>query len=107
MHWACKRNYLDVVVLLLKSGADKSIKSDKGETPASVSTNPCILQLLGASPEFCKIVDQEASTFVPNYIKNAPISRKIELNFPPEVSNACQEGIILFLTLYTFFNIIS
>lgn len=94
MHWACKRNYLDVVVLLLKSGADKNVKSDKGETPASVSSNPYIAQLLGASPEFCKSSqDQEAPTFVPNYLKNTPLNRKVEVNIPQEETvHTFQEG---------------
>ncbi|XP_058808620.1 ankyrin repeat domain-containing protein 40-like isoform X2 [Phymastichus coffea] len=81
LHWACKRNYLDVVALLLKSGADKNVVSDKGETPASVCTNPGILQLLDTPPAFSKIItDVETLSFVPNYIKNAPLSSKLNLH---------------------------
>lgn len=49
LHWACKRGYLDVAALLLKNGADRSIRSVYGETPKSLCTNPQILQLLDVS----------------------------------------------------------
>lgn len=92
-------------MLLLRSGADKNVKSDKGETPVSVCTNPGILQLLGAPPDFSKSNELETPSFVPNYIKNAPMGAKVDLHTPRQtsinsfasvhsniVSNACQEG---------------
>ncbi|KAJ8678873.1 hypothetical protein QAD02_014660 [Eretmocerus hayati] len=82
LHWACKRNYQDVVVLLLKSGANKDILSKKGESPASVSTNPYILQLLGVPSKAIKSdhpLDEERYGFVPNYLKNAPLMGKVDV----------------------------
>jgi len=80
LHWACKRNCVDVVVLLLKNGADRNVTSDKGETAASVTTNPYILQLLGAQQEFSGAV-QESPRFVPNYLKNPPLTSKVDLGY--------------------------
>ncbi|KAG7189466.1 hypothetical protein KM043_017161 [Ampulex compressa] len=46
LHWACKGGHFDVAYLLITHGADKDSKSDIGETPASLCTNPDILPLL-------------------------------------------------------------
>lgn len=86
---------------MLKSGADKNIESDKGETPASVSSNPYILQLLGAPPELAKSAEQHAPTFVPNYIKNAALNRKIELDFPQGICSPPQEGTVFYFFYLT------
>ena len=79
--------------MLLKSGADRNVKSDKGETPASVSSNPYILRLLGASPDFSKTSgDSEIPAFVPNYIKNIPLNSKLDLGIPQSISSKSVEG---------------
>lgn len=76
------------MVLLLKSGADKNIKSDKDETPASVSVNPYILQLLGTPPDFTT-KSQETPSFVPNYLRN-PISCS-KVGFTPDYVHHASE----------------
>ncbi|XP_012523077.1 ankyrin repeat domain-containing protein 40 [Monomorium pharaonis] len=40
LHWACKKGYMDIAFLLLKYGADKNLRSEIGETPASVCSKP-------------------------------------------------------------------
>jgi len=52
LHRACKEGYLDIVALLLKNGADKNLRSETGETPASVCGNQQILYLLNTSGDF-------------------------------------------------------
>ncbi|XP_043290039.1 ankyrin repeat domain-containing protein 40-like [Venturia canescens] len=52
LHWACKRGYTLLVAYLLREGANKEIQGSRGETPASISTNPHILDLLTGAPLF-------------------------------------------------------
>lgn len=60
LHWACKQGYLDVAALLLKNGADKNLRSDLGETPASVCSNQQILYLLGISGDNQRIMNESS-----------------------------------------------
>ncbi|XP_014207388.1 ankyrin repeat domain-containing protein 40 isoform X1 [Copidosoma floridanum] len=92
LHWACKRNYLDVVALLLKSGADRNVKSDKGATPASVSTNPYILQLLADSSSTCL---QDSPSFAPAYLKNPPLSSRVDMDHPYQNKAVSCEELVL------------
>ncbi|XP_043784564.1 ankyrin repeat domain-containing protein 40-like [Apis laboriosa] len=71
LHWACKKGYLDVAALLLKNGADKNIRSEIGETPAFLCTNPQILQLLDMPTDSQRILSEPAvHNIIPKYIKN-------------------------------------
>lgn len=56
LHWACKEGYLDMVVLLVKNGADKNIRSDVGETPAAVCGNQQILYFLSTGDDIERIM---------------------------------------------------
>jgi hypothetical protein len=49
LHWAAKGGHVSAVRFLVLHGADKSLKNSKGETPAQVSTNPQVSELLGAA----------------------------------------------------------
>lgn len=60
LHWACKQGYLDVAALLLKNGADKNLRSEIGETPASVCSNQQILYLLGISGDNQRIMNESS-----------------------------------------------
>lgn len=60
LHWACKQGYLDVAALLLKNGADKNLRSEIGETPASVCSNQQILYLLGISGDNQRIMTESS-----------------------------------------------
>ncbi|PAA82992.1 hypothetical protein BOX15_Mlig025226g3 [Macrostomum lignano] len=92
LHWAAKRDHAHIVSLLLGSGANASIKSAAGKSPADVCTSPKLAKLLnsvGNSPSATKSssspADEDsaarsetapaaarASTtgFVPNYLRN-------------------------------------
>lgn len=80
MHWACKRNFIDIVLLLLQNGADKNILSANGKTASSVCTNPRILQVLGVSADTPQLytAEKESTAFVPNYIRNPPLKLNAE-----------------------------
>ncbi|CAL1679626.1 unnamed protein product [Lasius platythorax] len=67
LHWACKQGYLDVAALLLKNGADKNLRSDIGETPASVCSNQQILYLLGISGDNLRIMNESLHTVTSAY----------------------------------------
>ncbi|XP_050293718.1 ankyrin repeat domain-containing protein 40-like [Anthonomus grandis grandis] len=82
LHWACKRGNEKIARLLLLYGADKTIRSIKGETAANVCPYSNIKELLGVLVDGGKI-DQvgprKTVNFVPNYIRNAPLNAKVEL----------------------------
>eukprot|EP01122_Echinamoeba_exundans_P010323 TRINITY_DN3839_c0_g1_i2.p1 TRINITY_DN3839_c0_g1~~TRINITY_DN3839_c0_g1_i2.p1 ORF type:complete len:252 (-),score=66.23 TRINITY_DN3839_c0_g1_i2:1503-2258(-) len=48
LHWAAKGGHVSAVRFLLLHGADRTLKNSKGETPAQVSTNAQVSELLGA-----------------------------------------------------------
>jgi len=48
LHWAAKRNHLNIVNLLCNHGADKNITTNKGETAATLTTEGVIKVLLNA-----------------------------------------------------------
>ena len=47
LHWASKRNYVDIVSYLLTQGANKDILTVKGEKASDLADNSRIIQLLG------------------------------------------------------------
>ncbi|PKU36810.1 hypothetical protein llap_12884 [Limosa lapponica baueri] len=47
LHWACKRNHAAVVAYLLHAGADKEIRTKKGERPAQLTSKREIRKMLG------------------------------------------------------------
>ncbi|KAL0279495.1 UNVERIFIED_CONTAM: hypothetical protein PYX00_001038 [Menopon gallinae] len=47
LHWAAARNHKHIVKILLQSGANPSIKNNKGEVPANVTSNSDIREILG------------------------------------------------------------
>ena len=49
LHWAAKRNHLNIVNLLCNHGADKNIKTNKGELPAALTSEGVIKVLLSAN----------------------------------------------------------
>ncbi|XP_053564440.1 ankyrin repeat domain-containing protein 40 [Bombina bombina] len=73
LHWACKRNHIQVVSYLLESGADKDMFTSKGEKPFELTSKKDIKKLLGVED----LVDEEVKPaselpFVPNYLANPP-----------------------------------
>ncbi|XP_003382779.1 PREDICTED: ankyrin repeat domain-containing protein 40-like [Amphimedon queenslandica] len=79
LHWACKRGHKDLAEYLLSSGADPSIKSCKGETPDTVTTDKEISQLLSTGGEAAMSPGNDEAfptnpqlPIIPNYLRNPP-----------------------------------
>ncbi|XP_059168968.1 ankyrin repeat domain-containing protein 40-like isoform X2 [Physella acuta] len=70
LHWASKRNHVNVVKYLLSKNADKSITNKDGNTPAQITSNEEIRQLLGASTDI--EVKAVPLPITPNYLVNPP-----------------------------------
>uniref|UniRef100_A0A8C5QEE3 Ankyrin repeat domain 40 n=1 Tax=Leptobrachium leishanense TaxID=445787 RepID=A0A8C5QEE3_9ANUR len=73
LHWACKRNQVTVVSILLESGADKNVLTNKGERPELLTSKREIKKILGV--EDLETEDAKPDTelpFVPNYLANPP-----------------------------------
>ncbi|KAJ8946303.1 hypothetical protein NQ318_004192 [Aromia moschata] len=73
LHWACKRGNEEVAKLLVSHGADKSIKTFKGETPIDLCGYPNTLEQLGVQQ------DELGLKFIPNYIKNPPLNGQVDV----------------------------
>ena len=66
LHWACKRNQIPTVKLLLAHGADHTIKNFKNQTPLQVSQNPEIIKsilipTLNSHPSLLELIIDELS----------------------------------------------
>jgi len=66
LHWAAKRNHLEVAHCLLVNGADKTVESFAKEIPADLSNSPAVLSLLG-SPKL-KVKSEETQSTTNNSI---------------------------------------
>jgi len=83
LHWAAKRNHLNIVNLLCNHGADKSIATNKGELPAQLTSEGVIKVLLSAnlnkSASTPKVVKKEENLpITPNYIRSPPLGYKVD-----------------------------
>ncbi|XP_076379268.1 ankyrin repeat domain-containing protein 40 [Megalopta genalis] len=79
LHWACKNGYVDVAALLLKNGADKNIRSDFGETPKFLCSNPQILKLLDTSVDTqLTINDATMHDAILKYLKNDLVQGNVD-----------------------------
>lgn len=93
LHWAAKRNHLNIVNLLCNHGAEKSVTTNKGETAASLTTEGVIRVLLMArkdgqiltnTPD-SKLPTKDTKTptgkplaIVPNYIRDPPLAYQVD-----------------------------
>jgi len=87
LHWAAKRNHLNIVNLLCNHGADKSISTNKGELPAQLTSEGVIKVLLSANlnklsstPQSKSIKKEESLPITPNYIRSPPLGYKVDTN---------------------------
>jgi len=82
LHWAAKRNHLNIVNLLCNHGADKSISTNKGEMPAQLTSEGVIKVLLSANLNKAttpKVVKKEENLAItPNYIRSPPLGYKVD-----------------------------
>merc|ERR1711879_198097 len=85
LHWAAKRNHLNIVTLLCNHGADKNIKTNKGELPAALTSEGVIKVLLSAnlnpsansaSPQPAKKEEKLAITPTNNREREQPVQEK-------------------------------
>lgn len=79
LHWAAKRNHLEIARYLLNSGADKNSKSFAKETPADLSTSPAMLNLLGSPLKESKLEEREPSSIIPHYLNQPNQQYKVDL----------------------------
>lgn len=83
LHWACKRNYEDLVKVLLEHGANPELKNCMGERPGNLCTTSTILELLGENTSTIpkeNLHNIESNLkFVPNYIKYPPLNGEVDI----------------------------
>ena len=71
LHWAAKRNHKNIVKYLIREAkADTTIKNNKGELAADLTTDQEIRTLLGAEGSPSLSVLQKTLPIVPNYLKH-------------------------------------
>lgn len=80
---------MDVAALLLKNGADKNVRSEIGETPASVCSNQQILYLLGMNDNQ-RIMNESLHTITATY--NQPDFLHTAANLSKTRNNAYNES---------------
>jgi len=90
LHWAAKRNHLNIVNLLCNHGAEKSVTTNKGETAASLTTEGVIRVLLMARKDGQILTntpdsklpskDGKPLAIVPNYIRDPPLAYQVDLD---------------------------
>ncbi|XP_011873512.1 PREDICTED: ankyrin repeat domain-containing protein 40-like [Vollenhovia emeryi] len=95
LHWACKEGYLDMVALLLKSGADETLRSEIGETPGSVCSNQQILYLLNTNDDLERIMYDSSlravtSAYAPPDFLRAPANPSKVRNNVHDKTCACR-----------------
>jgi len=84
LHWAAKRNHLNIVNLLCNHGADKNIATNKGEVAAQLTSEGVIKVLLNAqasklAPLPAAPAKETKLAITPNYIKNPPVAYQVDL----------------------------
>lgn len=91
LHWAAKRNHLDVAHFLLTNGADKTMESFAKEIPADLTTSPALLNLLG-SPKIRispKSEENESSpSFTPSYLSQPNMGYQPITDYEPIVNKS-------------------
>ncbi|KAI3387041.1 hypothetical protein SNEBB_008293 [Seison nebaliae] len=75
LHWACKRNHLDIAKLLILSKGDVDAKNDKDETPGELTTSSEIKKFVNEerSRRRLKLIEkkneEDKLDILPNYLK--------------------------------------
>jgi len=85
LHWAAKRNHLNIVNLLCNHGADKNVATNKGEVAAQLTSEGVIKVLLNAqasklAPLPAAPAKETKLAITPNYIKNPPVAYQVDLS---------------------------
>ena len=87
LHWAAKRNHIDIAHFLLTNGANINAESFSKEKPADLTTSPALQNLLG-SPTAKKDVNEEpeAPAIIPHYLSHPTPGHRVDLNDQPAKS---------------------
>lgn len=77
LHWAAKRNHANIARYLIQSGADKTLKTVKGESAIQLTESATLQSLLGAGDSnqtngVNVVAEKTELPFTPNYLKNPP-----------------------------------
>jgi hypothetical protein len=92
LHWAAKRNQLDVAHCLLTNGADKTMESFAKETPADLSTSPAVLNLLGSPMTKEKPEESDKNEITPHYLAHLNSGYKVDLQEHSRISMPLPHG---------------
>jgi len=98
LHWAAKRNHLNIVNLLCNHGADKNIPTNKGEVAAQLTGEGVIKVLLNAmkgsgggaspapttpKPAVKRERVEEKLPITPNYLRDPPLAYQVDIEDRP------------------------
>ncbi|XP_066943903.1 ankyrin repeat domain-containing protein 40-like [Macrobrachium rosenbergii] len=98
LHWACKRGNVNTVRWLMANGADPKIENNQSQTPAQLTTNSQILQLLGTEGPVSEDASSSSDSLpiTPSYLAHPPVDHKVSLDVrnPNEklLTNGVHEG---------------
>uniref|UniRef100_A0A131Y1G2 Putative ankyrin repeat and dhhc-type zn-finger domain protein n=1 Tax=Ixodes ricinus TaxID=34613 RepID=A0A131Y1G2_IXORI len=80
LHWACKRGHVAIVRYLLNQGADPTLTTLKGETPAMLTDNEDIRALIGDTGP-AEVVPQTTLPITPHFLSHPALSDyKVDLS---------------------------
>ncbi|KAJ6660304.1 hypothetical protein lerEdw1_017727 [Lerista edwardsae] len=71
LHWACKRNHIQVVAYLLDSGANKEIATSAGELAVQLTSKREIRKIMGVEEDSQEVKDLVCNSWQ-MYLTNAP-----------------------------------
>jgi len=92
LHWAAKRNQLDVTHCLLTNGADKTLESFAKETAADLSTSPAVLNLLGSPMTKDRSEEVDKNEITPHYLAHLNSGYKVDLQEHTRISMPLPHG---------------
>ncbi|KAL3188713.1 hypothetical protein MRX96_022220 [Rhipicephalus microplus] len=80
LHWACKRGHIATVRYLLSQGADPTITTFKGETPAALTDNEDIRALLGEAGQGDAPISMPSLPITPHFLSHPSMEYKVDLS---------------------------
>ncbi|PSN42668.1 hypothetical protein C0J52_13029 [Blattella germanica] len=97
LHWAAKRGHKAIVSLLLSHGADTTAITTKGETPATLCSNPEVRKLLTTEPGG-PIGDPNSSLPITPYYLKHQLNGRVDLSTTtrksPEVLHSSSTSVL-------------
>ncbi|XP_077980414.1 ankyrin repeat domain-containing protein 40-like [Glandiceps talaboti] len=91
LHWACKRDHVNLAKYLLEHGADKNVQTQKGEKAVHLTTNQQIQELLGgnAGGDDSPVNREDSLPIMPSYLKYPPFPYNTDSagNWKPQMNH--------------------